>query len=94
MARKSDINKQNLKRKMRRLVRKLKVYVGCKICHYKTCADALEYHHLSDKKKEISSLVGRDITLTRLKRELSKCIVLCSNCHREVHYFNESHLNN
>ena len=93
MPRRSCINRKYFKHRMRRLVRKLKVYLGCKICHYKICGDALEYHHLSGKKEEISSLVSRDITFARLKRELSKCIVLCSNCHREVHYFNESYLN-
>ena len=28
-------------------------------------------------------------TLDKVYDEIKKCVVLCSNCHREFHYFNE-----
>jgi len=45
----------------------------------------LEFHHVDPSTKEglISKLKDSPI---RLKKELKKCIVLCSNCHRKLHY--------
>lgn len=45
----------------------------------------LEFHHVdpSIKEESISRLV---YTRKRLQEELEKCIVLCSNCHRKLHY--------
>lgn len=61
-------------------------YLGgkCKICGYNKCLAALEFHHRNPKEKEraISSLHK---TWNKIKEELDKCDLLCSNCHREVH---------
>ena len=48
----------------------------------------LEFHHLDPKTKEISVsvLTGRTYSIEKIKREMRKCIVLCSNCHRKYHY--------
>lgn len=48
----------------------------------------LDFHHLdpSKKFKSITKLANDGYTIGRLKDELKKCIVLCSNCHRELHY--------
>ena len=45
----------------------------------------LDFHHENPEEKdgEISSLVGSP---SKLKKELEKCIVLCANCHRDLHY--------
>jgi len=49
----------------------------------------LEFHHPDPSVKEgnPSSLIcqsGR--TFERVKKELEKCIVLCANCHRKLHW--------
>ena len=44
----------------------------------------LEFHHVGGKDKAISELVGRGATLEKIKEELSRCQVLCANCHRKV----------
>lgn len=41
----------------------------------------LEFDHLRDKKKNISSLTN-DVTLKRVLEEIAKCEVRCANCHR------------
>lgn len=46
----------------------------------------LDFHHIGDKDYEISDLL-RFGSKKLLINELKKCIPLCSNCHREVHYF-------
>jgi hypothetical protein len=47
----------------------------------------LDFHHLDPSKKdfEISSLVNKT-SKKLLDKELEKCIVLCANCHRDLHY--------
>jgi ribonuclease HIII len=57
---------------------------GCAICGYNKCIDCLEFHHINpaDKKYCISQC-----TLGRkdLNGEINKCILLCPNCHKEIH---------
>ena len=53
----------------------------------------LEFHHLDPSKKEglISKMRS---SRKKLKIELEKCIVLCSNCHRKLHYEEKNNINN
>jgi hypothetical protein len=59
----------------------------CSKCGYNKCWSAIEFHHIDPKEKEVvvSELVLRKMTETR-KEEVNKCITLCANCHRELHY--------
>jgi hypothetical protein len=60
---------------------------GCAICGYDKSTSALHFHHVdsSNKKRglEITKLYGLDI-ISAID-ELNKCILLCSNCHCEIH---------
>lgn len=61
-------------------------YLGgaCVICGYSTCNSALEMHHLDPRRKEFT--ISQRITrLEVIIPELEKCVLLCSNHHREVH---------
>lgn len=42
---------------------------------------ALTFDHLRDKETNISEMVNFPSSLDNLKKEISKCQVLCSNCH-------------
>jgi len=44
---------------------------------------AYEFHHLHDKDLSIGQM--SNVAWKRLKDELDKCIMLCSNCHRKEH---------
>lgn len=57
----------------------------CKICGYSKCLNALEYHHLDPSLKEgnPSKILYR--SWDRVVKELSGCVLLCANCHREAH---------
>lgn len=47
----------------------------------------LEFHHLDKTKKETGvSKAAMNFGLERLKKEISKCEIVCSNCHRKLHY--------
>lgn len=61
----------------------------CEICGYDKCIRALEFHHLDSNEKDfnISSSQGdKRWNNQDFKAELDKCILVCSNCHREIHY--------
>lgn len=59
---------------------------GCKICGYNKCKDALDFHHLDGEAKDRAvSRAKKDFCLETLKKEIAKCIVVCANCHREIH---------
>jgi len=54
-------------------------------CGYNKYVGALEFHHMFDDKEFGISQRGHTKSWDNLKNELNKCILLCSNCHREVH---------
>ena len=58
----------------------------CMVCGYDREVSALEFHHLDDTKKDFG-LSQRGLTRSwkRTQVELDKCILVCANCHREIH---------
>ena len=66
-----------------------KLSKGCDRCGYNKCAVALEWHH-PNKDKEVNPadlLTNRTIkSYERYLDEISKCELLCANCHREEHF--------
>lgn len=63
----------------------LKKQYGCQLCQEsEPCC--LEFHHCSGKKEfNISQSRMMGIGFVKLESEISKCIILCSNCHKKVH---------
>lgn len=60
---------------------------GCNICGENDIA-CLDFHHIKDKEYTISQLVNTE-NMTKINKEINKCIILCSNCHRKLHYYNK-----
>ncbi len=57
----------------------------CEKCGYDRCIEALEFHHLNSEQKDANFRNMRGWTDKRRIKELDKCTLLCSNCHREIH---------
>lgn len=58
----------------------------CSKCSYDRCLSALEFHHLDPKEKDFTiSHYNATSQWEKIKKELDKCILVCSNCHREIH---------
>ncbi len=73
--------------KRRKWVRQKAVsYKGsrCIFCGYAKYSGALDFHHLYDKKFGISEK-GYARSWQAIQQELDKCILVCANCHRELH---------
>ncbi len=62
-----------------------KLSKGCSVCSYNKCAAALDFHHTSNKNFGISRLICQSRSPKYIKKEIDKCIILCANCHRELH---------
>ena len=68
------------------LVSKLKIERGCDICGYNESAWALEWHHVNPETKSGQlSVMLTDMKWETYLNEIEKCVLLCANCHREVH---------
>lgn len=59
----------------------------CEICGYNKNIAALEFHHKNPNEKsfQIDARKFANCDISKLEKELNKCIILCANCHREIH---------
>lgn len=64
-----------------------KEYAGakCSLCGYDKCQAALEFHHLDPNEKDFN-ISHSNKSFESMKPELDKCILVCANCHREIHH--------
>lgn len=46
---------------------------------------ALEFHHKDGEKDFGIAAKGHTKSWERIKEELDKCVLVCSNCHKEIH---------
>ena len=79
---KKELEKSYYKRTKEKLIE----YKGgkCQVCGYNKCASALEFHHLDPSQKDFT-ISGGTKSFESLKPEVDKCILVCANCHREIH---------
>lgn len=70
--------------KAREALNKYKEGLKCSVCGESRWW-LLDFHHTNpqEKEKEVVNLIQSP---RKLKEELKKCIVLCANCHRDLHY--------
>jgi hypothetical protein len=58
----------------------------CSKCGYNKNYAALEFHHVDPSTKEFKWDKLRLHPPEIMIKELAKCILVCSNCHKEIHY--------
>jgi hypothetical protein len=84
---KEVIRKINVKKKIHKdWFVKYKKQLSCVDCGESRTA-TLDFHHTDPKNtdKKVHKLVSDGHTKIRIQKEIDKCIVLCSNCHRIHH---------
>ena len=57
----------------------------CSKCGYNKSNWALEFHHLDPNEKDFGIAQYKVLNWKKIKIELDKCILVCSNCHKEIH---------
>ena len=78
---------QAVKNSRHNLKRRLIYIMGskCQICGYDKCQSALEFHYIDPEQKDFHLGSNPNISFNKAKEEVKKCILVCSNCHREIH---------
>lgn len=69
--------------------REFKSGLSCSECGQNHPA-TLDFHHPDRKEHSVSDLLRGEVGWDKLMDEVEKCIVLCSNCHRILHYTGRS----
>lgn len=76
---------QNRSNRIREFVKFIKGNFKCINCP-ESCPCCLDFHHLDPtlKDRDVSECLHNG-SMKKLLDEVSKCVVLCSNCHRKIH---------
>ena len=75
-----SIRNAERRRRRNRLLGRFKQIKGCAGCGYKDHWVALQFDHIVPKKRK-GPAINSGWSMKRIKEELSKCQVLCANCH-------------
>jgi hypothetical protein len=77
--------KNKRRAKLKNIIQERKLQ--CSVCGENHPA-TLDFHHRNpnDKDDSIAHLIHRGVSINRLLKEIDKCDILCSNCHRKKHY--------
>ena len=73
--------------KRRRRVKELAIQLKggkCQICGYCKYQGALDLHHAYGKKSFGIGDKGYTRSWAKIREEISKCVLVCANCHREI----------
>jgi len=57
----------------------------CIICGYNKHDGSLVFHHIDPTQKDFGISRWTTASLERTKSELDKCVLVCANCHGEIH---------
>ena len=84
----AEYMREAVKRRRKKLREMARASKGskCIICGYNKCQRALSFHHIDPAKKEFD-LSSRGVTRSwkKVEAEIKKCVLVCANCHMEIH---------
>lgn len=78
-------NSQTIAKRNAKWLADYKATLKCTKCGESHVA-CLEFHHLDPSTKEFQISTSGGVSRERAMREIKKCIVLCANCHKKLHY--------
>lgn len=86
---------RSVSQKRRRTIHQLALITAaggkCQRCYESFHPFVYDFHHRNPANKSYSldrSVFGRK--LSELMKEAAKCVLVCANCHREIHTFNDT----
>lgn len=71
----------------REFIKNYKTNKKCDLCGYRKHPEILDFHYRDrkDKSQSINMLMKTLKSIKMIKEEIEKCILICPNCHRELH---------
>jgi hypothetical protein len=79
--------KQQRKKRIRLKTKGINYLGGkCMKCGYDKCIASLDFHHKDPKEKDNDFLQKCNKTWAIMKEKIKNCMLLCANCHRELHW--------
>lgn len=79
---------QQRENKIKYFLYRYKKFCKCYICKEDDPV-CLEFHHINPDEKEFNISCIKYFGRERLKKEIKKCKVICSNCHRKLHAYDK-----
>ncbi|CAB4156106.1 hypothetical protein UFOVP662_40 [uncultured Caudovirales phage] len=83
------VNAATVNKRKNRLLTAIELLGGkCNNCNGKFEPCVYDFHHIKPEEKEFTIGENMLISKERFFKEVSKCILLCANCHRMEHHKN------
>ena len=76
------ITRNKLRKIRKEWINSYKEKTPCKDCGTYFPAVCMDFDHLGDKISEVSLMANHNLKMETIELEISKCDVVCSNCHR------------
>ena len=84
MSKKSKEDKKQQKL-LKQYINEAKENSCCSICG-ENRPWVLDFHHIKPKRMSIPEMARTNCTIEELQHEIEKCIIVCANCHRDIHH--------
>lgn len=74
------------RQKAQNYIRAVAMFHGCQMCPEKDYI-CIDFHHKnpSEKEGDVHLMVRNKWSSQTIRKELKKCVTLCSNCHKKLH---------
>lgn len=83
---KRSILRKKYRKRMADYMKDIKTAKGCEQCS-EIHISCLEFHHVNPESKDFTlGVKGTEVGISTLNKEIAKCVVLCCNCHRKMHW--------
>jgi hypothetical protein len=69
------------KKEIKQRIKEIKESKGCADCGVSNHI-VLDFDHIKDKKYNVSRMIHDGFVWAAIKKEISKCEIVCANCHR------------
>jgi hypothetical protein len=87
-----SLDENTISYQSKKVILELKLIDGCENCKYNDYIGSLDFHHINsnDKNYRISQIRFIETSCEEMRNkiinEINKCIVLCANCHYDLHF--------
>lgn len=82
-------SKTAARNRVMRLTRKYRLIMlaggACQICGYDKNISSLAFHHVHEKGARLNGHYLINMSIAEAEQEVDRCILVCHNCHNEIH---------